>query len=249
MLNVASSSLSDFLYGHDLPLLTHLNVSSNNISEMNVLSHVNSFKELTHIFMLNNPVLQFHDKNHVRCLIIAAIAKIKGLNGSAVQRYEKKDCDIYYLKNTFHEYFRVTGTNSLNYDLNDFWLWARPKYPLIEMFVEKMGNPYPHEERFYETPPNTKPMDQQNEQVIKQKLPPSDLFAVFTFYMVDDSGEMKLLEKKLPRNITIGFLKKTVKGLKKFKESITKMQVEMDGQITDLIGDMKKMTHFVEACP
>jgi len=61
---------------------------------------------------------------------------------------EKKDANIYFLKNSFHEFFKLTSTCNVTYNVDEYMKWATMKYPLIEELLKKMGNPYPHEERF-----------------------------------------------------------------------------------------------------
>jgi hypothetical protein len=34
---------------------------------------------------------------------------LKVINGSDLKKYERKDCEIYYLKKTFDDFFKQTG--------------------------------------------------------------------------------------------------------------------------------------------
>ena len=34
---------------------------------------------------------------------------LKFLNGVEIKKLERKDCEIYYMKDVFHDFFKITG--------------------------------------------------------------------------------------------------------------------------------------------
>lgn len=249
-LNLSKNTLIDLEFGEFTPLITHLNVSDNLLSDIKIIAEVSRFPSLTNLFLLNNPALQFYEKTHVRSLLIAAIPKVRSINGSIVDRMEKRDCDIYYLKNTFHEYFKFSNTSALTYDLKAFYNWARPKYPLIDTLIQRMDNPYPIEDRYFEAPPNTINQEDANDKKKVTKLMQSNSnFAMFKFVKINEEGiEVALLVKKFPNSVDIGYLKTSLKNLLKLKTKITKMIIvsQTSGSIV-LDNDMKKVVELVDA--
>lgn len=85
--------------------------------------------------------------------MFASCRKLKVFNGSELKKRERLDCEIYFLKNMFHEFFKEFLTDQFNYDLEKFNEWATIKYPLVKFYLEEYGNPYPYEERFLQEAP------------------------------------------------------------------------------------------------
>ena len=45
---------------------------------------------------------------------------LKNLNGVEISKYERKDCEIHYLRETFHEFFRKTNSDHNKYSFEKF---------------------------------------------------------------------------------------------------------------------------------
>lgn len=46
--------------------------------------------------------------------------KLNVINGAILKKYERKDCEIFYLRNTFDEYFKLFNKVYYDYDFEDF---------------------------------------------------------------------------------------------------------------------------------
>ena len=57
----------------------------------------------------NNLIEKLYTKDYVFQRSIAQLESMKFLNGIEISKHERKDCEIYYLRETFHEYFRKTN--------------------------------------------------------------------------------------------------------------------------------------------
>jgi hypothetical protein len=243
--NLAQNLLTDFPVGSTFREATHINLSGNHFADTSIVAQLSAFSSVASLHLTGNPFLQFHDRIHIRCLVIASVPRIKNLNGSLIDRAEKRDSEIYYLKNAFHEYFRFANVTPFTYDLVEFYQWARPKYPLIDTFIAKMDNPYPIEERNLEAPPDLAARDEGKapKKDVKVVGGPSS-FPTFKFYKIEKEIETMVLTKKIPSNCDVGYLRTTVKNLLKVKTKITRMSLLTDGQPIPLEGDMKKIADF-----
>ena len=56
-------------------------------------------------------------------MFVSCIPKLKVLNGSELQKRERRDLEIFYLKNAFHEFFQTFKTNEFEYDLESLNNW------------------------------------------------------------------------------------------------------------------------------
>ena len=63
------------------------------------------------------------------------------------------------MKNAFHEFFREFLTDQFNYNVEKCIEWISERYPKIQFYIEKYGNPYPYEERFLEERPENEAND------------------------------------------------------------------------------------------
>lgn len=64
------------------------------------------------------------------------------INGSDLNKYERKDCEIYYLRKTFDDYFKASGYKSDNYSLEKFIEFCQLAYGRIGELLTMYGNPY-----------------------------------------------------------------------------------------------------------
>lgn len=56
-------------------------------------------------------------------MFVACLPKLKVLNGSELQRRERRDLEIYYLNNAFHEYFKFSETDEFTYEMEPLMSW------------------------------------------------------------------------------------------------------------------------------
>ena len=73
---------------------------------------------------------------------VAENINLKIINGSELKKYERKDCEIFYLRKIFEDYFTMSGQVYYEYDFEKFLKWAQETNPRIDYLLQKFGNPY-----------------------------------------------------------------------------------------------------------
>ena len=122
-------------------LLT-LIIEENDVSDFYIFSQMNMFPKLENIRITKNPLSTKHNVLHTRQRAIGEISTLKVINGSELKKYERKDCEIYYLRNTFHEYFEKSGQTAYDYDFAQYSAYCASEHPRIPELIKKYGNPY-----------------------------------------------------------------------------------------------------------
>jgi hypothetical protein len=79
---------------------------------------------------------------YVRMRSVAEISKLNTINGALLKKYDRKDCEIFYLRETFREYFALKKVPDYDYDFKDFLNYCETYHPGIPYFIKKYGNPY-----------------------------------------------------------------------------------------------------------
>jgi hypothetical protein len=79
---------------------------------------------------------------YVRLRSIAEFQKLTIINGAPLKKYERKDSEIFYMRESFREYFHTKNRPDYDYDFNDFLKWCDEFHPNVQMFIKKYGNPY-----------------------------------------------------------------------------------------------------------
>lgn len=122
--------------------MKHLSVQFCDIEDPVVISQIAQFKELESVNVKNNPVGDRLGNAHIRMRAVAEISKLKIINGTMLRKYDRKDCEIYYMRETFREYFAFKKVPDYDYDFDDFLKYCSEIHPNIERFIKKYGNPY-----------------------------------------------------------------------------------------------------------
>ena len=122
--------------------LNNVAIEDNEISEFYIFSQMNCFPKLETIRVTKNPIYNKHSPLHIRQRAIAEIKNLKYINGSELKKYERKDCEIYYLRNTFQEFFTKTNQTAEKYDYNQFIDYCASEHPRIPELIQVFGNPY-----------------------------------------------------------------------------------------------------------
>jgi hypothetical protein len=73
---------------------------------------------------------------------VAEIRKLNQINGAQLKKYERKDCEIFYLRESFREYFAVKKVPDYDYDFEDFLKYCDQHHPNIPTLIKIYGNPY-----------------------------------------------------------------------------------------------------------
>jgi hypothetical protein len=61
---------------------------------------------------------------YVRLRSIAEFQKLTIINGAPLKKYERKDSEIFYMRESFREYFHAKNRPDYDYDFNDFLKWC-----------------------------------------------------------------------------------------------------------------------------
>lgn len=59
-----------------------------------------------------------------------------------LKKYERKDCEIFYLRQAFREYFALKNVPDYDYDFADFLKYCDELHPNIPSLIKRYGNPY-----------------------------------------------------------------------------------------------------------
>ena len=92
------------------PSLTMLQLSSCKIDNWASIEALHTLSSLVHFKFKNNPILEKENKDTCRQLIIAAIGSIKYLNGSFIEKQERRGAEIDFLKKYGKEYLLHQGS-------------------------------------------------------------------------------------------------------------------------------------------
>ncbi len=90
----------------------------------------------------HNPIGDRLGNTYVRMRSVAEISKLNTINGALLKKYDRKDCEIFYLRETFREYFALKKVPDYDYDFKDFLNYCETYHPGIPYFIKKYGNPY-----------------------------------------------------------------------------------------------------------
>eukprot|EP01017_Pseudomicrothorax_dubius_P034448 TRINITY_DN4721_c0_g1_i3.p1 TRINITY_DN4721_c0_g1~~TRINITY_DN4721_c0_g1_i3.p1 ORF type:complete len:527 (-),score=134.16 TRINITY_DN4721_c0_g1_i3:62-1642(-) len=122
--------------------ITMLSIDDNNLEDPAILTDLARMPKLTSLRIGHNPFSKETDKTYVRQRAVAEIKALKKINGSELKRFERKDCEIYYLRRTFEDYFTLVGRPFYDYDFADFCKFAKANHPRIEELIKMYGNPF-----------------------------------------------------------------------------------------------------------
>ena len=175
--------------------VTSLSLEGNPISNPQILTEISQFPELVYLNIKHIPITETYGKSYVRQRSVAENPKLNVINGAILKKYERKDCEIFYLRKTFDEYFKLFNKVYYDYDFEDFKQWAYPLHPRVESLIKIYGNPY-------EVEKNKKEGNMESESVQKN--------IMLQLTIVIAGGPLvgkENLSKKFPDNTTVSTLK------------------------------------------
>lgn len=123
--------------------LEALNLSHNNVIDGNIITDLRRCVKLESLRIAHNPIDEGTEKKDIRRRAIAEIGTLKRINGMDFNKHERKDCEYYFLRWVFHEYFRLFNVDQCNYKYPLFEVWATEHYPTVFVLIKKYENPYP----------------------------------------------------------------------------------------------------------
>lgn len=241
-LNASNNDFENFPLSGVLRNLTHINISNNRISTSEIMGELSKFEALNSLRFTDNPLFNILDKKHLRCIEIASCKTLKKLNGSEISREERRDSEIYYLKNAFHEFFKLTNTTMHTYDYPQFEVWALKEFPLIGYYISKFGNPYEIEERNY--------LDAIRPESEVKKLAPVPAPVTeknrFINVKIQKVGQVTPpIRKKFPRSIDVGFVRNFIKMSYKIQQNFKICIFDPLGSIP-LDNNFKKLEDYTD---
>ncbi|KAL4483876.1 hypothetical protein ABPG72_006251 [Tetrahymena utriculariae] len=122
--------------------ITHISLESNLIEDPIIFTQLSKFPNLTYLNIKHNPIGDKCGKSYVRQRAVAECLNLSIINGSNLKKYERKDCEIFYLRRTFDDYFTLTGQVYYKYNLQQFLEWSAKEHPNHGKLLHKYGNPY-----------------------------------------------------------------------------------------------------------
>ena len=123
--------------------LESLNLSHNIITEGIIITDLSKCPTLKSLKINYNPIEQSANKKEIGRRAVAEISTLTRINGMDLGRFERKDCEYYFLRWVFHEFFTQFGLHQLSYKFKDFEVWAQANYPAVFQLIKKHENPYP----------------------------------------------------------------------------------------------------------
>ena len=111
--------------------VTHISLEGNPVSNPKLLTELSQFSQLVYINVKHNPMADNYGKSYIRQRAVAENPKLQIINGSQLKKYERKDCEIFYLRKTFDDYFQLMNKVYYDYDFEDFKAWAFPIHPRV----------------------------------------------------------------------------------------------------------------------
>ncbi len=124
------------------PKLRHVSAQMSQLQEPVCLFELSAFQGLESLNIKHSPVSNLRGNAYVRMRAIAEIQNLRIINGAYLKKYERKDSEIFYLKEAFREYFTLRGVPDYDYDYNDFLAYCEEFHPNIPRLIKKYGNPY-----------------------------------------------------------------------------------------------------------
>jgi Leucine-rich repeat (LRR) protein len=221
--------------------LENLNLSHNIIADGRVLSDLRNCPKLKSLKINYNPIEQGLNKKDISRRAVAEISSLTRINGMDLGRYERKDCEYYFLRWVFHEYFTVFGLHQLSYKFADFEVWAREHYPAVFDLIKKYENPYPEVD--------VKAVEEDREQVLAQAPVQQARYTKLLFSTpIGPLGGKPPLSKNFPRTTDFLYIRNWVSQTFKLpnKEAIVIKFKNGHNQVYENIDDMTKSIDYYD---
>lgn len=137
------NKINRFQNAEQFEKLENLNLSHNAVVDGKVITDLRGCKNLKSLKINYNPIEQGMNKKDITRRAVAEISTLTRINAMDLNRYERKDCEYYFLRWVFHEYFTIHHLHQLSYKYKDFCVWATENYPAVFPLIDKYENPYP----------------------------------------------------------------------------------------------------------
>lgn len=116
-------------------------LSENNIVSDSIIRELSTLPNLTSISFRRNPLVDLLRESHVKQLIISYLPHLISYNND--KKFCRKDCQLYILRHSFHQFFNTNGKDQFNYNYEEFCAWASEHFPVAFRLIDLYENPYP----------------------------------------------------------------------------------------------------------
>lgn len=221
--------------------LENINLSHNAIIDGRIITDLSKAPQLKSVKINYNPIEQGVNKKDISRRAVAEISTLTRVNGMDLTRYERKDCEYYFLRWVFHEYFRIHNLHQLSYKYADFCIWAEENYPAVFKLIEKYENPYPEVEIQQDRADGNAPaLSNQTQSNRYTRI-------IFNSIVGPMSGKPPI-SKLFPRSTDFLYIRNWVSQIYKIKnkEAIAMKFKNGNSQVYDHIDDMTKTIEFYD---
>ncbi|EGR26902.1 tubulin-specific chaperone e, putative [Ichthyophthirius multifiliis] len=122
--------------------ITHISLEQNLVENPIILTELSQFQNLQYLNVKHNPISEKYGSSYIRQRAVAENQNLQIINGCILKKYERKDYEIFYLRKTFDDFFKLFDQVYYKYDYEKFLEWSRKEHPNHEILLKKYGNPY-----------------------------------------------------------------------------------------------------------
>ena len=190
-----------------------------------------------------NPIEQGMHKKDITRRAVAEISSLTRINAMDLGRYERKDCEYYFLRWVFHEYFNLHQLHQLSYRYKDFSIWANENYPAVFTLITKYENPYP------EVDVSVSKDDKALMSEMEEKNQTNRYVKIIFSTLVGPLCGKPPISKILPRTTDFMYIRNWVSQTFKIKnKDMIQMKFKNGGhsQVYQLIDDLNKNIEFYD---
>lgn len=234
--------INRFQNAEEFGALENLNMSHNAIVDGKIITDLRSCKSLKSLKINYNPIEQGMNKKDITRRAVAEISTLTRINAMDLNRYERKDCEYYFLRWVFHEYFNLHQLHQLSYKFKDFTVWATEHYPAVFSLIEKYENPYP------EVDVNVSQEDKVMAGEMQEKSQGNRYTKIIFSTLVGPLCGKPPISKLFPRSTDFLYIRNWVSQTFKIKnkEMIQMKFKNTQGQVYEAIEDLAKTIEFYD---
>lgn len=133
---------------HGFNNLKYLSLQECSLSRPVALYEMSLLENIESLNVKHNPIGEKYGNSYVRMRAVAELSKLTQINGALLKKGERRDFEIFYLRETFREYFAFKKVPDYDYDFEDFLRYCEENHPSIPRLIKRYGNPYEVESKF-----------------------------------------------------------------------------------------------------
>lgn len=117
-----------------------LSIEDNPIDQYASIDAISEFPQVRNLRLTGNPIMTAHERS--REFIIARSQFLTQLNGTVFTENERRDCELFYLKQSFKDYLKDKSLVSIsNLEDESLRAYMNELHPRWFQLVEKFGSP------------------------------------------------------------------------------------------------------------